>query len=144
SGWFTAEEAAVLNFGSLAKFFGTDLGRKIVANVAAVQRELPFTAGLAPADLVALKLEPMAGLPADEVVVVQGVVDLAVILEREIWIVDFKTDAVTELEMAAKAQTYEPQLKLYALALARIYNRPVTQCALYFLATGSLTLLSVA
>jgi ATP-dependent exoDNAse (exonuclease V) beta subunit len=31
---------------------------------------------------------------------------------------------------------HEPQLKLYALALARIYERPVTECHLHFLAAA--------
>ncbi|MBC8094180.1 MAG: UvrD-helicase domain-containing protein, partial [Akkermansiaceae bacterium] len=138
SGWLSAEEVAALDFKSLAGFWETELGRSIVVNASAVQREMPFTAGLKPADLAVLKLEPPVGLAAEEVIVVQGVVDLAVILEREIWIVDFKTDAVTELELALKVKTYEPQLKLYALALGRTYDRPVTRCALYFLGTGSI------
>jgi len=137
AGWISAEECDALDFKSLLKFWKTDLGKSIVANAPVVERELQFTAGLNAGDLNALKLEPAAQLPKDEVVVVQGVVDLAVIREHEIWIVDFKTDAVTELELPLKIKTYEPQLKLYALALARIYRRPVTQCALYFLATGS-------
>ncbi len=139
AGWISGEEFDALDFESLFRFWKTDLGKSIVANAGEVQRELQFTAGLNAEDLIALKLEPAAGLPKDEVVVVQGVVDLAVIRDKEIWIVDFKTDAVTELELALKIKTYEPQLKLYALALARIYRRPVTRCALYFLATGSVT-----
>jgi ATP-dependent helicase/nuclease subunit A len=134
NGWLNAEELEALDFGSLARFWKSELGQEITANFAAVQRELQFTAGLTSADLAALNLHPKENLPPDEVVVVQGVVDLAVILDREIWIVDFKTDAITELELAGKVNTYEPQLKLYALALSRIYNRPVTNCVLYFLA----------
>ena len=60
-------------------------------------------------------------------------VDLAVIQPGEIWLVDFKTDELKVNELADKAQGYEPQLKLYARALARIYQRPVTECCLYFL-----------
>ena len=71
---------------------------------------------------------------ADEFVVVQGVADLIVLRPKEIWLLDFKTDEVAAAELEAKAKFYEPQLKLYALALARIYQRPVTQCWLHFLA----------
>ena len=46
---------------------------------------------------------------------------------------DFKTDALQREEVAARAKLYEPQMKLYALALARIYARPVADCRLYFL-----------
>ena len=36
-------------------------------------------------------------------------------------------------ELPAKVDHYGPQLKLYTLALARIYQRPVTECHLHFL-----------
>jgi ATP-dependent helicase/nuclease subunit A len=71
---------------------------------------------------------------AGEFVVVQGVADLVVLLPKEIWLVDFKTDEVKPGELAAKTRLYEPQLKLYAQALSRIYERPVTECWLQFLA----------
>jgi hypothetical protein len=62
---------------------------------------------------------------------VQGVVDLAVIRDDEIWVLDFKTDRV--LDVSGKIEGYTPQLRLYALALERIYGRPVTQVWLTFL-----------
>jgi ATP-dependent helicase/nuclease subunit A len=142
-GWISDEEFKVLDLESIAAFWDSNLGRDIVANSGEVRRELQFTAGLNASDLAALNLSPPAGLPTDEVVVIQGVVDLAVILEKEIWIVDFKTDSVMELELSAKVKAYQPQLQLYALALSRIYNRPVTQCALYFLAARKLTPIAI-
>ena len=68
----------------------------------------------------------------DEFVVVQGVADLVVLLPDEIWLVDFKTDDVRADELPAKIKIYTPQLKLYAAALAKIFSRPVTLCALHF------------
>jgi ATP-dependent exoDNAse (exonuclease V) beta subunit len=65
--------------------------------------------------------------------VVQGAADLAVVLPGEIWLLDFKTDAIGPNELADKARLYAPQLKLYAQALARIYRRPVSAAWLYFL-----------
>jgi ATP-dependent helicase/nuclease subunit A len=70
-----------------------------------------------------------------EFVVVQGFVDLAVILEREIWIVDFKTDRVGAEEVEAKAADYRVQIELYARALERIFHRPAKRKWLYFLAS---------
>jgi ATP-dependent exoDNAse (exonuclease V) beta subunit len=35
--------------------------------------------------------------------------------------------------LAGRRRLYEPQLKLYAKALSRIYSRPVTNCWLHFL-----------
>ena len=73
---------------------------------------------------------------ADEYVVVQGVADLVVVQPQEIWLVDFKTDRLTATELPDKVRQYEPQLRLYALALGRIYQRPVTERWLYFLQAG--------
>ena len=132
--WLSEAEAASLDFAALERFWQSDFGRRVAAHAAAVRRELPFTARFTAADLIASNLEPPADLPADEFVVVQGMADLAVILPREIWLVDFKTDALKPGGLAEKVKLYEPQLKLYALALARIYERPVTECWLHFLA----------
>jgi ATP-dependent helicase/nuclease subunit A len=70
----------------------------------------------------------------DEFVVVQGVADLAVLLPEEIWLVDFKTDEIRKDELPDRIKAYTPQLKLYAIALEKIYSRPVTARWLHFLA----------
>jgi ATP-dependent helicase/nuclease subunit A len=56
-----------------------------------------------------------------------------VLRPNEIWLVDFKTDDVAPGEIAATGKLYEPQLRLYGLALKRIYGRPVTASWLHFL-----------
>ena len=55
------------------------------------------------------------------------------LLPEELWLVDFKTDAVRAGELPEKTKIYAPQLKLYARALSKIYSRPVTNCWLHFL-----------
>jgi ATP-dependent exoDNAse (exonuclease V) beta subunit len=62
-------------------------------------------------------------------------------LPHEIWLIDFKTDRVASGELPNKVKVYEPQLKLYAQALSRIYGRPVSQSWLYFLAARTPVLL---
>jgi ATP-dependent helicase/nuclease subunit A len=69
-----------------------------------------------------------------EYVVVQGAADLVVLLPHEIWLVDFKTDRMTLTDKYAKVRQYEPQLRLYSLALSKIFQRPMTQAHLHFLA----------
>ena len=131
------DEMAALDFEALLAFWQSELGRRIRAQPARnVHRELPFTARMSPADLLLLKLPVNEGLPDDEFVVVQGVVDLAVILQKEIWLVDFKTDHLREGELEEKADFYRPQVKLYGLALSRIYRRNVTEAWLHFLSPG--------
>jgi ATP-dependent helicase/nuclease subunit A len=136
SGHFSAEQLAVLDYKALAYFWSSDLGRRIRSRSSMVQRELAFTARFSPAELASvLGRSPERGLD-QETVLVQGVADLVVIATDEIWLVDFKTDQLELEELAGRVKTYEPQLQLYAHALARIYRRPVTECWLYFLSLG--------
>jgi ATP-dependent helicase/nuclease subunit A len=130
----SAEERAVLDLEAVADFWDSLPGRRIRAQPPdSVKRELPFTAKFSPAELAEITgAKAEAGLE-NEFVVVQGVADLAVLLPEEIWLVDFKTDKVRADELPEKTKLYEPQLKLYARALAKIYSRPVTHGWLHFL-----------
>jgi ATP-dependent helicase/nuclease subunit A len=74
---------------------------------------------------------------AAEFIVVQGAADLAAIFEKEIWLVDFKTDRLPPQLLAERVQEYSLQLRIYALALSRIYKRPVTRACLHFLDSGA-------
>ena len=60
--------------------------------------------------------------------------DLVVLLPEEIWLLDFKTDEITAHGLPEKKRLYEPQMKLYAQALEKIYSRPVAARWLHFLA----------
>jgi ATP-dependent helicase/nuclease subunit A len=132
---FAEDQVAMLDFKSLMAFWDSELGKKIRAHKSHVKRELAFTARFSPAEIAELTGERCETALDTEFVVVQGVSDLAVMLPNEIWLVDFKTDAVAAEQLSEKLKVYEPQLKLYARALSRIYKRPVTGCWLYFLAT---------
>jgi ATP-dependent helicase/nuclease subunit A len=131
--YLSADEAVALDLEALAEFWNSETGKKFRANPAAVRRELPFTASFSPAEL-----DEVLGKTSDpnlknEFVVVQGVADLAALFPEEIWLVDFKTDAVRAKDLPEKIEHYAPQLKLYARALEKIYSRPVTHCWLHFL-----------
>jgi ATP-dependent helicase/nuclease subunit A len=130
----SSDERAVLDLDALADFWNSPPGRKIRARPPdSVKRELPFTAKFSPAELAEITgAKAEAGLE-NEFVVVQGVADLVVLLPEEIWLADFKTDDVHADELPEKTKLYEPQLKLYAHALSKIYSRPVSNCWLHFL-----------
>lgn len=132
-GILAAGESALLDFAALAGFWQTELGRKVQAHATQVRRELAFTARFSLRELTEMVHDPPLEQAAEEFVIVQGVVDLAVIRPAEIWLVDFKTDEASEVELPDKVQAYAPQLRLYARALSRIYRRPVTERQLYFL-----------
>jgi ATP-dependent helicase/nuclease subunit A len=137
AGGLEEKEFALLDFKELAVFWQSAIGRQIGEHAEEVKRELAFTARFSAADLERLAGESATqGALGSEFIVVQGAVDLAVIMAREIWVLDFKTDDVAAGEAAGRAQAYGPQLRLYAHALSRIYTRPVTRADLWFLAPG--------
>jgi ATP-dependent helicase/nuclease subunit A len=126
-------EFEALDFDALTAFWNSDIGRRIRAEPARVQRELAFTASLSANDLEGLGLIAATGLSRDEFVVVQGIADLVVIQPEEIWLLDYKTDQVEPDRLNERIKAYTPQLAVYALALSRIYRRPVTRRWLHFL-----------
>ena len=69
-----------------------------------------------------------------EQLLLQGVVDCALIEEDGITIIDFKTDRVTEETLPSRVEMYRHQVQAYAGAMERIYQRPVKQAVLYFFA----------
>lgn len=136
AGRLSAEEAASLDPTALAAFGRSPLADRLRRPDTTLRRELEFTLRLSPEDAATLALPVGDGLAADEGIVVQGVVDLAAFTDEGLWLLDFKTDAVTEATLAEKAVAYTPQLALYALALGRIFERPVTGAWLHFLAVN--------
>ena len=133
AGTLSSPQVASLNLNRLAAFWNSPLGNKVRAQSQFVHRELAFTARFTPGELAKITGSPMAAELAEEFVVIQGVADLVVILPQELWLIDFKTDQIKTRDLKGRMQQYEPQLKLYAGALGKIYRRPVTECWLYFL-----------
>lgn len=132
--YLSVEESAALDLTALAAFWNSPLGKQISSHAAAVRRELPFTARFTAAEIAEITGKKSAAGLENEFIIVQGVADLVVLLPTEIWLVDFKTDAVRADELAAKLHTYTPQLKLYAAALEKIFPKKVSLRALHFLA----------
>ena len=119
------EQAAAVDCGMLLKFFGSPLGMQLQSSNH-VLREFKFS-------LLddAAKYFPGA---AGERVLLQGVVDCAMIEEDGITVLDFKTDRVTADTVMVAADKYKAQVTAYADALERIYNMPVKSAKLYFFA----------
>ena len=66
-----------------------------------------------------------------EQVLLQGVVDCALLEPDGITVVDFKTDYVTEETISQIISRYRPQVQTYADALQRIYEQQVKARYLY-------------
>ncbi len=135
AGLLAGRDAAALDFAALLSFWESSVGRHVRAHAGRVQREVPFTARFTVRELAAMGLmETRTG--EDDFAIVQGVADLAVFGESEIWLLDYKTDHFDAAALPARVREYAPQLTLYALALGRVYGKPVTRTWLHFLALG--------
>jgi len=97
-------------------FHASELGRR-AARATRIEREFDF-------------------LMAVEDVVLRGQIDLWFEEAGELVLVDYKTDEVKTRETAARAQSYAPQLRLYALALERMVGRTPARAYVYFLRPG--------
>jgi ATP-dependent exoDNAse (exonuclease V) beta subunit len=72
-------------------------------------------------------------LMAVDPLVVSGQIDLWFEEGGELAVVDYKTDAVGEAEAPHRAQEYELQVRLYAMAVERVTGRAPARACLHFL-----------
>lgn len=73
----------------------------------------------------------------DDKILLQGVVDCAIIDSDGITVLDFKTDSVTSETLQTMADSYKLQVLTYARALAKIFQKEVISSQLYFFKTGT-------
>ena len=68
----------------------------------------------------------------NEKILLQGVVDCALVEPDGITVLDFKTDRVSEETLPTSVERYRPQVEAYADALCRIFEKEVKEKYLYF------------
>ena len=74
----------------------------------------------------------------DEMVIIQGAVDICFVEDDGVVILDFKTDHISPSYFQSKIDQYTAQVQTYAKALSRIYNRPVSAAYIYFFSSEQL------
>ena len=121
--FITREQGDMVNCAKIARFFAADLGIKMRTSPH-VLREFKFS-------ILDEAGDYGEGLEGEQVLL-QGVVDCALIEDDGITIVDFKTDYVTAETLDALTERYRPQVKAYADAMERIYQMPIKGAFLYF------------
>ena len=121
--FITREQADTVDCGKIAAFFATPFGAKLIA-AKNVVREFKFSI-MEDAGSISEELK-------GEKILLQGVVDCAIIEDDGITIVDFKTDRVTNETLLAVAKGYTQQVAAYSDAMQRIYQLPIKAKALYF------------
>ncbi|MBC1417660.1 helicase-exonuclease AddAB subunit AddA [Listeria fleischmannii] len=127
----TEAERKMINKAQILAFFHTSLGKKIIAEMPNVKREVPFIYQL-PAKKVVREADET------ETVLIQGVVDCMLTEDDGVTIIDFKTDHITgryqsneQMEKVMRRR-YGTQLELYKEALEAITGLPVKRSVLYF------------
>ena len=119
----TPQQADLVSCESIAEFFQTDIGRTLQTHPR-VLREFKFSI----LDDAANFDSSLAG----EQILLQGVVDCAMVDDDGITVIDFKTDYVTEETLGDKVAYYRPQILAYGDALCRIYQTKIKASFLYF------------
>jgi ATP-dependent helicase/nuclease subunit A len=122
-----SDELSMIRRDEILRFFRSDLGKKLIESNR-VLREFKFSIL---SDATQWDPDLMG-----EKILLQGVVDCAILEDDGITIIDFKTDRVTEETILSVAEGYIPQISAYADAMARIYKMPVKRSVLYFFALG--------
>ncbi|MBQ7817511.1 MAG: helicase-exonuclease AddAB subunit AddA [Oscillospiraceae bacterium] len=122
-GFLTEEQAKWIDPKKIAAFFASQLGQRLRCATTVI-REFKFS----------ILDDGIRYDPAleGEKVLLQGVVDCAMIEDDGITVIDFKTDYVTQDTIGNRAHHYAPQVQAYAQALERIYQKPVKEAVLYF------------
>ena len=121
-GFLTQQQAEAVDPQKLQRFFHSDIGRKLRSGIPYL-REFKFSI-----------LDSGTHYDPDlegEAVLLQGVVDCALLEEDGITVIDFKTDYVTEMTIPELTARYLRQVSTYAEALERIYEQPVKNSYLY-------------
>ena len=122
-GFLKPEQGEMVDCESIAAFFASAIGRKLQQGVDHI-REFKFSI-LDDGSHYGKDLE-------GEKVLLQGVVDCAILEDDGITVLDFKTDFVTETTVDARVEYYRPQVQAYAESLSRIYEKPIKAKYLYF------------
>ncbi len=127
----TKEQAESVDARKIAGFFQTKPGQMLLA-AERVHRELPFNMGV-PA-------REAGTADSDEIILVQGVIDCLFEFQGELYLLDYKTDGISDrfaggFEEAKPVleNRYKKQMELYAKAVERIWKRPVQKKFVFFL-----------
>lgn len=121
AGMLAREDAELVDPRQILGLFASELGKRI-ATAHKVLREFKFSV------LVPSKIG------SDDKILLQGVVDCALVEEDGITVIDFKSDHVTEETLESKNAAYRPQVNAYAQALSHIFGMPVKEKWLYYFA----------
>ena len=128
-GLFSPKEAALINIRAVARFFNSELGKRLLSS-ATVLREKEFN--------ILMEANALLETSSSTPVMLQGVIDCCFI-ENGAWIlVDHKTTHVDKKHSPRTvAERYRKQLRLYADALEKLTGIPTAECYVYLLSADT-------
>ena len=119
---------------SILGFFESELGKIALDGENKVWCEWPFTFSMPAAEFGGSgDGKQIAG---DELMVVQGIIDMLIQTPKGLVVIDFKTDSVSQEEVVSRAELYRRQLELYGRAASAILKARLAGKWLYFLTPG--------
>jgi ATP-dependent helicase/nuclease subunit A len=141
NGAITEVVAEHINTDSIITFFEGELGRTALDAKNTIYREWLFTFALPASELSDTKDDGRGTRgegrgTGDELIVVQGIIDLLIKTPKGLLVVDFKTDDVTAKQTFERAGLYREQLELYGRAAETILKAKIIGKWLYFLKPG--------
>lgn len=133
-GAITELVAEHINTDSILAFFESELGKAALDTKNTVYREWPFTFALPASEFG--DSGHGSRVTSDELIVVQGIIDLLIKTPKGLLVIDFKTDSVTAKDAPKRAELYRQQLALYGRAAETILKSKTIAKWLYFLKPG--------
>lgn len=118
------EYAEVISVSAIKTFLSSDLARRMAAaeKQGCLYREKPFVLGIPAKEL-------NGDFPSEELVLIQGIIDVYFEEDGEIVVADYKTDRVDAgKELIEK---YRIQLEYYARALQQLTGKRVKEKIIY-------------
>ena len=126
-GFITQDQAQAVDREQVYTFFQTEIGKRLCKGEN-VLREFKFS--------ILDDAGQYQNGPAGEKLLLQGVVDCALMDEDGITVIDFKSDRIRQEDLLTSAENYAPQVRAYAHALARIFEKEVKSSYLYYFHIG--------
>lgn len=124
----TDKELKSIHVNSVIQFLKSDLCKRMLKSYESLKRETPFVLGVSANEIYRDLTDQ-----ADDVVMIQGVIDVFFEEEGEVVLVDYKTDYVIEGQEEQLVKRYEEQMKYYKQAIEQIFNKKVKEIFLYAL-----------
>jgi len=128
-GVITEAAAESIDVDSVVGFFESELGKSALKEENRVYQEWPFSFAVPASEIE-------EGVDEDEMIIVQGIVDMVVETGEGLLVVDFKTDNIKEGEACERAEIYRRQLELYGEAAEVILEAKLLGKWVYFLGPG--------